>query len=78
MAFLGRWMARQPVPHTGAMSRSDPSSNVEQAASDSSRDSLVVRDELPDELPILDEELLWLSDLFASILASTQMENKRS
>ena len=51
------------------MSRSDPSSNVEQTANDSSRDGLVVRDELPNELPILEEELLWLSELFASILS---------
>ena len=57
------------------MSRSDPSSNVEQTANDSSRDGLVVRDELPDELPILEEELLWLSELFASILSRCPKDN---
>ena len=57
------------------MSRSDPSSNVEQTANDSSRDGLVVRDELPDELPILAEELLWLSELFASILSRCPKDN---
>lgn len=51
------------------MSRSDPSSNAKSNADDSSRDGLVVRDELPADLPILDEELLWLTDLFASLLA---------
>ncbi len=57
------------------MSRSDPSSTIEQAARDSSRDSLVVRDELPAELPILEEELLWLTDLLASLLSSEPKEN---
>lgn len=57
------------------MSRSDPSSNVEQTANESSRDGLVVRDELPDELPILEEELLWLSELFASILSRCPKDN---
>lgn len=57
------------------MSRSDPSSTVEQAARDSSRDSLVVRDELPAELPILEEELLWLTDLLASLLSSEPKES---
>ena len=57
------------------MSRSDPSSNLEQAARDSSRDSLVVRDELRAELPILEEELLWLTDLLASLLASEPKES---
>lgn len=28
-------------------------------------------DELPAELPILEEELLWLTDLIASLLART-------
>ena len=57
------------------MSPSDPSSNVEQAARDSSRDGFVVRDELPDELPIFEEELLWLSELFASILSRCPKDN---
>ena len=57
------------------MSRCDPSSNVEQTASDSSRDGLVVREELPAELPILEEELLWLSELFASILSRCTKDN---
>lgn len=57
------------------MSRSEPSSNVERATRDSSRDGLVVRDELPDEFPILEEELLWLSELFASILSRCPKDN---
>jgi len=57
------------------MSRSDPSSNIEPTANDSSRDGLVVRDELPDEFPILEEELLWLSELFASILSRCPKDN---
>ena len=57
------------------MSRSDPSSTAKCAASDSSRDSLVVRDELPAELPILEEELLWLRELFASILSRCPKDN---
>lgn len=51
------------------MSRSDPSPNGSDRASDSSRDGLVVRDELPADLPILEEELLWLTDLLASLLS---------
>ena len=61
--------------HTGTMSRSNPSSTANQAARDSSRDGLVVCDELPGELPILEEELLWLSDLFASILSRCPKDN---
>jgi len=61
--------------HTGTMSRSDPSSTAKQAARDSSRDGLVVCDELPGELPILEEELLWLSELFASILSRCPKDN---
>ncbi|NCP00007.1 MAG: hypothetical protein GW757_05875 [Alphaproteobacteria bacterium] len=57
------------------MSRSDPSSNDKCAASDSSRDSLVVRDELPAELPILEEELLWLTDLVAALLSPQAQED---
>lgn len=57
------------------MSRSDPSSTAKQAASDSLRDGLVVCDELPDEFPILEEELLWLSELFASILSHRPKDN---
>ena len=57
------------------MSRSDPSSTANQATSDSSRDGLVVCDELPGELPILEEELLWLSELFASILSRCPKDN---
>ena len=57
------------------MSRSDPSSTAKQAARDSSRDGLVVCDELPEELPILKEELLWLSELFASILSCCPKDN---
>ena len=57
------------------MSRSDPSSTANRAASDSSRDGLVVCDELPAELPILEEELLWLSELFASILYRCLKDN---
>ena len=68
-------MARQPLPHTGLMSRSDPSSDVEQDARDSTRDGFVLRDELPTELPILEEELLWLSDLFAAILSRCPKDN---
>lgn len=34
-----------------------------------------MRDELPDELPILEEELLWLSELFASILSRCPKDN---
>jgi hypothetical protein len=56
------------------MSRSDPSSDVEQTAHDSSRDGLVVHDELPAELPILEEELLWLTDLLALLLSSDEIE----
>jgi hypothetical protein len=51
------------------MSRGDPSPDDFQAAHDSSRDGFAVHDELPADLPILDEELLWLSELFASILS---------
>jgi|GEM_PF-1505414 len=51
------------------MSRSDPSPDDFQTAHDSLRDGFVVHDELPAGLPILDEELLWLSELFASILS---------
>ena len=61
--------------HIGTMSRSDPSSTAKQAARDSSRDGLVVCDELPGELPILEEELLWLSELFASILSRCPKDN---
>lgn len=50
------------------MSRSHPSSNDMPGASDSLRDGLVVRDELPDDLPILEEELLWLTEVLASLL----------
>lgn len=57
------------------MSRSDPSSNDEQPASDSSRDGLVVHDEMPADLPILEEELLWLTDLMAALLAADNQEN---
>ena len=32
-------------------------------------------DELPGELPILEEELLWLSDLFATILSCCPKDN---
>lgn len=53
------------------MSRSNPSLHDQSDASDSSRDGLVVRDELPDELPILEEELLWLTDVLASLLTRT-------
>jgi len=56
------------------MSRSDPSSNDNVSASDSSRDGIVVRDALPADLPILEEELLWLSDLLASLLVSDVKE----
>ena len=61
--------------HTGTMSRSDPSSTSKQDARDSSRDGPVVCDELPGELPILEEELLWLSDLFATILSCCPKDN---
>lgn len=57
------------------MSRSDPSFNDHHAARDSSRDGLLVLDELPADLPILDEELLWLSELFASILPRCIKDN---
>lgn len=57
------------------MSRSNPSFHHQSEANDSSRDGLVVRDELPHELPILEEELLWLSELFASILSCCPMDN---
>lgn len=60
------------------MSRSDPSSRDKPSASDSSRDSLDVRDELPEDLPILEEELLWLTDLLASLLASDTQEEPAS
>jgi len=33
-----------------------------------------VRDALPADLPILEEELLWLSDLLASLLVSDVKE----
>lgn len=62
--------------HIVGMSRSNPSLHHLSDASDSSRDGLVVRDELPDELPILDEELLWLSQLFASILSRCPKDNE--
>lgn len=58
------------------MSRSDPSSTAKQATRDSSRDGLVVCDELPDAFPILEEELLWLSELFASILSRCPKDNE--
>ena len=57
------------------MSRSDPSSNDHQAARDSSRDGFVVHDELAADLPILEEELLWLTDLLATLLSSGPKEN---
>lgn len=57
------------------MSRSDPSSNDHQTARDSSRDGFGVRDELPAYLPILEEELLWLTDLLATLLSSGPKEN---
>lgn len=52
------------------MSRGNLSLHDQSDASDSSRDGPVVRDELPDGLPILEEELLWLTDLLASLLTS--------
>lgn len=57
------------------MNRSDPSRNNDGRASDSSRDGLDVRDELPAEFPILEEELLWLTDVFAQLLSPTTQEN---
>lgn len=57
------------------MSRSDPSLNDTDHASDSLRDGLVVHDELPDNLPILEEELLQLTDLLASLLSPDPKED---
>lgn len=51
------------------MSRSDPSQGSDRRACESPRDSFVVYDELPGDLPIVDEELLWLTDLVAVLLA---------
>ena len=51
------------------MSRSDPSQGSDHCACESPRDSFVVYDELPGELHILEEELLWLTDLVAVLLA---------
>jgi hypothetical protein len=57
------------------MSRSDPPLNDHQTARDSSRDGFVVRDELPADLPILEEELLWLTDLLATLLSPGPKES---
>ncbi|KNH02194.1 hypothetical protein J121_2438 [Qipengyuania citrea LAMA 915] len=49
--------------------------NDHQTARDSSRDGFVVRDELPADLPILEEELLWLTDLLATLLSPGPKES---
>ncbi|WP_156501918.1 hypothetical protein [Erythrobacter sp. HI0063] len=57
------------------MSRSDPSPNDYQLAHDSLRDGFIVHDELSAEFPITEEELLWLSELFAAILSHSAKDN---
>ena len=63
---------------TACMARNRPELPSQDRAPDSGRDGPQVVDELPLELAILDEELLWLSGLLPSLMDSetNQSEEK--